>query len=623
MMSKKLLMGNEAVALGAILAGVRLGAGYPGTPSTEILETLSRHNPGDIYVEWSVNEKVAMEVGAGASYAGGRVLVTMKQVGLNVASDPLLSLTYVGTNGGLVIAVADDPGPISSQTEQDTRHFGKFANLPVFDPSTPEEAFKMIQEGFRLSEEIKLPVILRLTTRVCHACSAVELPADMETVRYKKELTGFQKSSDWVIFPALAYRKHLYLEELQEKLARDFSESPFNSIINSGDSSTTELMQISIDNCKVGVAVGGNAGNYVLEALEELNLNLPVLKIGTPYPFPQLLAEKFLKGLDKVLVVEELDGVIEEALQLVSTVFDNRPVIFGKKSGHLPKAGEYSYELASQVLLKIMDLPLINPEKEQNCIPAAVELPQRPPVLCAGCPHRAAFYAVKKAAHTYKAVFTGDIGCYTLGNAKPLQMVDTCLCMGAGITIAQGLNHLEPDKKQIAFIGDSTFFHTGLPGIVNAVYNNADITIIVLNNSTTAMTGHQPHPGTGMTLMQNMSEKVDICGLLKACGVNKVELADPLDLKISINIVREAMEYKGPSAVVFYSPCIAQITKRQDFKIDKQTCNNCGRCLREIGCPALIREQGQICIESLLCMGCSFGRARFRSGLSLFRKKCQ
>lgn len=609
-MVKKLVMGNEAVGLGAILAGVHLASGYPGTPSTEIIETIAGNNNGDLHVEWSVNEKVALEVAAGASYAGARVIVTMKQVGLNVASDPLLSLTYVGINGGMVIAVADDPGPISSQTEQDTRHFCKFANLPVLDPATPLEAFQMVQYGFHLSEDIKLPVILRLSTRVCHSCATLDLPENTGSAREKIDPPGFCKNPDWVIFPALSRRKHYYLEEVQTKLAKDFSSSPFNQITGNG---------------LIGVAAGGNAYLYVMEALQDLNLQARVLKIGTPYPFPQELAAKFMAGLDKILAVEELDDVIEEALLLTAARTGNSssgsgiPLVFGKRTGHTPKVGEFTYEIVREALLQFSGR--LNAGKLENKLqagsvreetlvdPSGVRekpsLPLRPPVLCAGCGHRAAFYAVKQAVRHYDAVFTGDIGCYTLGNARPLEMVDTCLCMGAGLTVAQGLFHMEPGRKHLAFIGDSTFFHTGIPGVINAVYNQADISIMVLDNGTTAMTGHQPHPGTGKNLMNSISEKVDIYGLLKACGLKKVEIVDPLALKDSQQKIREVVDYPGPSALIFRYPCIALTKKQKTLRVDPGMCTGCRKCLQEIGCPAILPQDKIVAIDSALCTGCT------------------
>lgn len=588
-MTKQLVMGNEAVAYGAILKGVNLVSGYPGTPSTEILETVALHNPGDIYVEWSVNEKAAMEVAAGASYAGGRTLVTMKQVGLNVASDPLMSLAYVGVGGGMVVAVADDPGPISSQTEQDTRHYGKFANLPVLDPATPQEAFVMVQEGFDLSEKIKMPVILRLSTRVCHACATLDLPDDLAAAVEKHRPAGFVKSSDWVIFPALAYRKHLYIERILAGLAEEFSESVHNQISGSGT---------------IGIAAGGNAYNYVLEAVADLGIEASILKIGTPHPFPQALARRFLTPLAQVLVVEELDPVIEEGLLEAAFTLSERPAILGKKTGHMPVAGELTYEIVMKALAGLAGVTANN--TNTNNIPAPA-LPARPPVLCAGCSHRAAFYAVKTALNGQDAIFTGDIGCYTLGNAKPLEMVDTCLCMGAGLTIAQGLQRMDKRKRHIAFIGDSTFFHTGLQGVVNAVYNQADITIVVLDNSTTAMTGHQPHPGTGLTMMKNISGKIDIVGLLSACGIKEIETADPLQLDEAVRKVKKVTAYEGPSALVFRSPCIALLKNDKTCRTTDE-CLDCRICINEIGCPALTPGDQRVVIEQTACRGCSLCR---------------
>ncbi|EPR09236.1 indolepyruvate ferredoxin oxidoreductase subunit alpha [Ruminiclostridium papyrosolvens] len=579
-MSKKLLMGNEAIALGAIRAGVNIVTGYPGTPSTEVLETVARNNPGDIYVEWSVNEKSAMEVAAGAAYSGARTMVTMKQVGLNVASDPLMSLAYIGVKGGMVVLVADDPGPFSSQTEQDTRHFARYSNLPVLDPSSPEEAYEMIQYAFELSEMVELPVFLRPTTRVCHSCATI----DIDEKRLYHKVEGFVKDPRWVIFPSLAYKKHIHIELLQHKLSDIFSGISFNKVEGK--------------DVKLGVAASGVAYSYVVEALEKLNANVKLFKVGTPYPLPKEMAEVFLNGLDEVLVFEELDPVVEEEITMLcaSKQLDTR--ILGKKTGHLPFAGEYTFELVCEALAKYLN---IETEKIENT--TTPELPVRQPVLCAGCPHRASFYAVKMAMKGQKAVFTGDIGCYTLGNAKPLDMVDTCLCMGAGITVAQGIKRAQPEAKHIAFIGDSTFFHTGIPGIINAVYNNTDITVVILDNSTTAMTGHQPHPGTGKTMMNNISEKIDIYGMVKACGVGHIVKGDPLDFSSAVEIIKKAAEYKGPSVVIFEAPCIALFKPPVKYTV-KKNCKNCKKCITDIGCPAISFIDGKVSIEPSLCYGC-------------------
>lgn len=581
-MKTEMLMGNEAIALGAIRAGVNVVCGYPGTPSTEVLETIAKHRGNDIYVEWSVNEKVAMEVGAGAAYAGARTLVTMKQVGLNVASDPLMSLAYIGVKGGMVILVADDPGPISSQTEQDTRHFASYAHLPVFDPATPEEAYLMIGEAFNLSEKYNTPVIFRPTTQVCHACASVET----DEKRYQNKIEGFVKDSKWVIFPKLSYQSHIKIVGNEAKISKDFSVSTYNRISGSGTK---------------GIVAGGVSFTYVNEAMLAIDAQVKVLKLATPHPFPDDLVLEFLQGLEEVMVVEELDPVIEENLLRLCGKVGLRLRIIGKKTGDLPVAGKHSYEIVSAAMQKFLGL---EPDTSVNAAQLP-PLPIRPPVLCAGCPHRASFYSVKQATKKakYKAIFTGDIGCYTLGNAQPLDMVDTCLCMGAGITIAQGLQIAEPDRKQIAFVGDSTFFHTGIPGIINAVYNETDVTVIILDNSTTAMTGHQPHPGTGKTMMGNISEKVSIENVLKGCGVGFVAKANPLDLAQAVETVTAAVNHKGVSAVIFASPCVALI-KPNDIQQIKENCIGCKKCIREIGCPAISATDGKVTIDPHLCYGC-------------------
>ncbi|QNU68157.1 indolepyruvate ferredoxin oxidoreductase subunit alpha [Ruminiclostridium herbifermentans] len=578
-MSKKLLMGNEAIAFGAIRAGVNVVTGYPGTPSTEVLETIAHNNPGDLYVEWSVNEKSAMEIAAGAAYSGARTMVTMKQVGLNVAADPLMTLAYIGVKGGMVILVADDPGPFSSQTEQDTRHFAKFSNLPVLDPSTPEEAYEMVQYAFELSELVKLPVFLRPTTRVCHACATI----DVDDGRISNKPEGFVKDLNWVIFPNLSYRKHIHIEKLQDELSDIFSKLKFNQVYGKG---------------RLGVAVSGVAYTYVTEAVEKLKADIKVFKAGTPYPLPKDKAEEFLSGLDEVLVFEELDPVLEEELTLYCAANKKNVNILGKKTHHLPCAGEYTFELVYSALAKFIGVEIAEGEKAE--IPA---LPTRAPVLCAGCPHRASFYATKVALKGQKAVFSGDIGCYTLGNAKPLDMVDTCLCMGAGITVAQGIHRTQPDTKNVAFVGDSTFFHTGIPGIINAVYNNTDITVIILDNSTTAMTGHQPHPGIGKTMMNSISNKIDIYSVVKACGVGHITKGNPLDFKNAVELIKQAVEFNGPSVVIFEAPCIALFKPTELYEVN-ENCKNCKRCINTIGCPAISIMDGEVKIEPSLCYGC-------------------
>ena len=580
-MKKKVCMGNEAIALGALAAGITVAAGYPGTPSTEIIETLTAVKAPGVKVQWAPNEKAALEVAAGAAYAGARSLCTMKQVGLNVASDPLMSLAYIGVKGGMVLAVADDPGPWSSQTEQDTRGFAKHANLPVFDPCSPEEAYEMVQAAFDFSEAFELPVLLRPTTRVCHASAETEIA---ETTAPRRP-SGFVKRPEWCIFPALSYRRHGELEIKQHEMAKAFDSLPFNSIEKHGKS-------------RLGIAVSGVSYLYLKEALGETDSEVTVFKIGNPYPLPEALTEEFLSSVDSVLVIEELDPIVEEQLLIAS---NGRGTVRGKRSGEMPWNGEYSYELVKKALLNFT-----GQDDRQASLPELPQLPVRPPVLCAGCPHRASFYEAKIATKDFKkAVYCGDIGCYTLGNAAPLNMVDTCLCMGAGITIAQGIKLAEPDTKCLAFIGDSTFFHTGLPGIINAVYQGTDITVIILDNRTTAMTGHQPHPGTGRRALGEEAVALDIETLLKACGVEHISTVNPFDYDKSVKAIKEAVNFEGPSAVIAKAPCIANIKKPSTVHRVAASCIKCGRCIKEIGCPAITPDEaGCARINASLCTDC-------------------
>ncbi len=576
----ELLMGNEAIALGALAAGVQLVCGYPGTPSTEVLETVAKRRPEGVYVEWSVNEKAALEVAAGAALAGARAMVTMKQVGLNVASDPLMSLNYLGVEGGaLVVLVADDPGPISSQTEQDTRHFGRYARIPVFDPQTPEQAYQMAKDALACSEKWKRPVILRPTTRVCHSCASVaaEPPAAPRGVR------GFAKSEKWVIFPRLAYaaKKRLVAEE--EALAAEFSRYAGNRLYGEG---------------RLGIAMGGVAAAYAREA----GFPARYLEIATPYPFPEELALSFLREVDAVLALEELDPVIEDALTRLCGKHHLPVRILGKHTGHVPVAGELSVESVRAAMAAFLGR---EEHKAAASAPLEGKLPVRPPVLCAGCPHRGSFYAVKQAMKGQKAVFCGDIGCYTLGNAAPLNMVDTCLCMGAGVTIAQGIARMEKDTTAFAFIGDSTFFHTGIPGVVNAIYNGADEVIVVLDNSTTAMTGRQPHPGTGATMMGGQAAPMSIPKVLEGLGV-PVWRASAFDLQAAKAAIAQAAALRGRvRAVVLEGPCVSLVKGAKPLTVDREACLGCRRCVRELGCPALFMQEGKAQIDASLCTGCT------------------
>ena len=591
-MHQEFLMGNQAIALGALAAGVRLVAGYPGTPSTEVLETVAKNRQENTYVEWSVNEKSAMEVGAGAAYTGARTMVTMKQVGLNVAADPLMSLEYIGVKGGMVILVADDPGPISSQTEQDTRHFARFSKLPCFDPSTVQEAYDMVQEAFEYSEKYGTPVFFRSTTRVSHGYASIQVK-DVE--EYKNvEPEGFVKDTKrWVIFPKLSYQAHINIEARNEELAKVFSQYKRNLLLPAED---------SYKELKKGIATGGFNYTYVTEAMANLG-QLRELKVSTPHPFPEQLAVEFLTGLEEVLCIEELDPVIERELIYIAGKYHLPVKILGKLSHHVKNSGENTRDSVLADIAAFMGRQLPEQGEKAQAVPVP-ELPVRPPVLCAGCPHRASFYAVKKAMQGRKTIFCGDIGCYTMGNAMPLDMVDTCLCMGAGLGIAQGVGHIEPDTSCFAFVGDSTFFAAAIPGVVNAVYNQAEMTLVVLDNSTTAMTGHQPHPGTGHTMMGEVVAKVNIEAVLQGIGVTAVETVNPLDLAKSIEVVRKMAGLPGVKAIIFKYPCIAITKPEGKMAVDRDKCVGCRKCIREIGCPGLIIRDGQVTIDESLCTGC-------------------
>ncbi|MBQ8961724.1 MAG: indolepyruvate ferredoxin oxidoreductase subunit alpha [Ruminococcus sp.] len=586
-MHKEFLMGNAAIARGAIAAGLNVVSGYPGTPSTEVLETAAKSNNGSLYVEWSVNEKAALELGAGAAYCGARSMVTMKQVGLNVASDPLMSLAYIGVKGGMVILVADDPGPISSQTEQDTRHFASYSKLPCFDPSSVQEAYDMIQEAFEFSEKYRTPVLFRPTTRVCHGYASIEVKDPSE--HKVNEPEGFVKdSSKWVIFPRLSYNAHIHIEERNAELSKVFSEYGRNLIVPAKSSGIRKA-----------VATHGISYTYVMEALRREDAP-SVLKVSTPFPFPEQLAVEFLKDKDEVLCVEELDPIIERELTYICGKYQLPVKIRGKLTHDVKTAGENTCASVSANISAFMGWEL--PEKAAQEEPPT--LPVRPPVLCAGCPHRASFFAVKEAMKGKKSVFCGDIGCYTLGNAMPLDMVDTCLCMGAGVNITQGIGKIEPDTNCFAFVGDSTFFASAITGAVNAVYNQADMTLVVLDNSTTAMTGHQPHPGTGRTMMGQVVDKVSIQEVLRGVGVKTVETVDPLELDKAIACVKRVSAEKGVKAIVFKSPCAVLIKGKSPAVIDSGKCTGCKRCINTLGCPGIVMRDGRPAIESSLCTGC-------------------
>lgn len=581
-MQTAFLMGNEAIAMGALAAGVNVVAGYPGTPSTEVLETIAKKSPSSVYVEWSVNEKAAMELAAGAAYAGARTLVTMKQVGLNVASDPLMSLAYIGVKGGMVVMVADDPGPISSQTEQDTRTFASFAKIPCFDPSSVQEAYEMMQDAFRLSEEQHTPVFFRPTTRICHAYASVSV---LEQESWQSNMPeGFVRDpSKWVIFPRLSFQAHAAIEKRNRLLSEQLSTYSGNTILPGS--------------LKKGIASQGISFSYVQE-MRDIHPDVRVLKVATPFPFPEELALRFLNGLDEVLCIEELDPVIERALTEICGKYHLQVKIRGKLTNDIPLSGENAKSVVRQSVSRYLGTD------DTAAATPLPPLPIRPPVLCAGCPHRASFLAVKQAAKGQKCVFCGDIGCYTLGNAMPLDMVDTCLCMGAGINIAQGISRIEPDTTCFAFVGDSTFFASSITGIVNAVYNQANLIVVILDNSTTAMTGHQPHPGTGKNARGDVATRICIEEVLHGIGVPHIYTCNPLAFDEAKNTVREAMLQNGVRAIIFRSPCVAVVKGNTPFAVDQTKCVSCRKCIREVGCPEITIQDNQVHIGKN-CTGCS------------------
>ncbi len=578
-------MGNSAIAIGALCSGVKLVAGYPGTPSTEIIETIYKMKHDGVHIEWSVNEKVALEIAASAAYSGARAIVTMKQVGLNVASDPLMSLAYVGVKGGMVIIVADDPGPISSQTEQDTRRFASFCRIPILDPASPEQAFTMISDAFEISEKYHTPVLLRPTTRVCHGYAAIEYEENYQV----KDYEGFKKdSSKWVIFPKLSYKNHAMMEERNITYGTDMSSYKFNSILNPKPQ------------CRKGVLATGISYAYAREYLADGHEDVCLIQVASPFPLPEQFILEAIDGLDEVICLEELSPYMEEELLRISGKHHLKLIVKGKCSGHVPHAGELSSNTVAQILNTFFNLPSSTDEIIKETPP----LPVRPPVLCAGCPHRGAFFAVKTAMRRKKAYFCGDIGCYTLGNAQPLDMVDTCLCMGAGVTMSQGFNFVDPEATSFAFIGDSTFFASGLTGIVNAVYNEANVIICILDNSTTAMTGHQPHPGTGFNLMGNFVDKIKIEPILRGCGIEHVATVDPLNINECVKVIKEYAEIKGVKAIIFKSPCISIVKHTQKCRIN-ENCTTCKMCIKQLGCPALTLDNGKVVIDETLCTGCN------------------
>jgi len=560
---KKLMLGNEAVARGAYEAGVTVVSSYPGTPSTEITENIVKYD--EIYVEWASNEKVAAEVAIGASIAGARSMSCMKHVGMNVMADPMFTVSYIGTNGGLVFCVADDPGMHSSQNEQDSRHYARAAKLMMLEPSDSEECKEYTRKAFKISEKYDVPVIVRLSTRVSHSQGMVEC-LDRENVELKPYEKNIAKN---VMMPANAKKRHVDVEQRAMAL-KEFAE-------------TTELNQVEINSEEIGVITSGISYMYAKEALGE---RVSYLKLGMVYPLPDKMLKEFAAKHKKVYVIEELDPVFEEYLKSIGIE------VIGKEA--FTMLGEYTPAMIKKAVFG---------EEGEEFVEAGFDIPVRPPVMCAGCPHRGTFYVLKKLGLTV----SGDIGCYTLGAVAPLASVDTTICMGASVSAAHGMAKArgeEFNKKLVAVIGDSTFIHSGITGLIDIVYNKGNNTVIILDNSITGMTGHQDNPTTGITIRKEPTKQVDLELLAKAVGIERVVVADPFDVKNFEKVVKAEVEADEPSVIIAQRPCALLKTVKYEGRCTvTDKCKNCKMCMK-LGCPAITATEDGVKIDPNQCNGC-------------------
>ncbi len=559
---KKLLLGNAAVARGAYEAGCKLVSSYPGTPSTEITESVTEYD--NIYVEWAPNEKVAAEVAIGASIAGGRAMSCMKHVGLNVMADPVFTVSYIGANGGLVFCVADDPGMHSSQNEQDSRHYAEAAKIMMLEPSDSAECKEFTKAAFTLSEEYDTPVFIRLSTRVSHSQSLVELcdPEEAPLKDYEKNIPKH------VMMPAMAKGRHVVVEQRTEKLKKLAENCQFNTIEKNGS--------------KIGVIAAGTTYVYAKEALGD---KVDYLKLGMVFPLSEKLIKDFAADYDKLWVIEELDPVIETFVKSIG--------IACKGKENFTLLGEYSQNMIKKAVLGIETEAIADPV-----------IPNRPPVLCVGCPHRGTFYVLKKLGVTV----SGDIGCYTLGAVAPLQSVDTTICMGASVSAAHGMAKVrgeEFNKKLVSVIGDSTFIHSGITGLIDIVYNKGANTVIILDNSITGMTGHQENPTTGKTIRGEATKQVDLELLCKAVGVERVRIEDPFDLKGFEAAVKEELAADEPSVIIAQRPCalLKSVKYTGHCTVNADKCRSCKMCMK-LGCPAISFKDGKAVIDKSQCNGC-------------------
>ncbi|NLP26621.1 MAG: indolepyruvate ferredoxin oxidoreductase subunit alpha [Clostridiales bacterium] len=560
---KKLMLGNEAFARGLYEGGCKIASSYPGTPSTEITEYTAKYD--EIYAEWAPNEKVALEVAIGSSIAGARSFCGMKHVGLNVAADPLYTVSYTGVNGGLVIAVADDPGMHSSQNEQDSRHHAIASKVPMLEPADSAECKDYVVEGFKISEEFDTPVIIRLTTRVSHSQSSVKV-CPREEAPLKEYVKNPQK---YVMMPAMARGRHIFVEERTQKLI-EFSE-------------TSKLNKVEINNTKIGIITSGIAYQYAKEALGD---TVSYLKLGIVNPLPKKLIIDFAEKFETVYIIEELDDIIETHC---------------KKLG-LDVKGKELFGFIGELSQSIIAEKMLGKKLDYKEFPESV--PVRPPVMCAGCPHRGVFSVLSKN----KLMVSGDIGCYTLGASAPLSAMDTTICMGASISGLHGFNKArgtDSEKKSVAVIGDSTFMHSGMTGLVNVAYNTTNSTVLILDNSITGMTGHQHNPTTGYNLKGDVSAKVDLESLCRAIGIDRVRVVDPYDLAETEKAITEELEVDEPSVIISRRPCalLKYVKHKPALRVDRDKCKSCKMCMK-IGCPAISMKDGKAEINHTQCVGC-------------------
>ncbi|MBP5685048.1 MAG: indolepyruvate ferredoxin oxidoreductase subunit alpha [Candidatus Methanomethylophilaceae archaeon] len=579
---KQLLLGNEAIVRGLIEAGTGFASTYPGTPSSEvgnILEKIS--DDAGLYFEFSTNEKVAMEVSAAAASSGVRSFVFMKHVGLNVAADPMMTLAYAGVRGGMLIMSADDPSCHSSQNEQDNRYYSTLALLPMMEPSTPQEAKDMVGEAYRVSEELTLPLIFRTTTRVNHARGVVELckkAVPKKTGHFDKDVARF------VNIPAYAKQNRVRLLCLYKKDQEMSEASSFNRVEGSGD---------------IGVITSGVSYTYVREFVKGVS----ILKLGFTNPLPEKKIAEFIKGKKAIIVVEELEPFLEDQILRICAQNSLNIPVYGKRSGHLPREWEFSPDTLKGIK-EFVDVQEFSKPMDK----VDVVLPNRPPTLCAGCPHRGMFAAAKKAAGTSDVIYCSDIGCYTLGVQPPFKAADFIICMGGGAGAAGGFAQ-STDQKAIAFMGDSTFFHAGIPPMINALFNNHKVVIVVLDNRTTAMTGHQPNPGTGRDFGGVSTEAIDIKKLVEGVGVKFVQEINPYDVKAATKVMKDALEFDGVAVVISKCPCPLELKKQKQLvvrqvNVDQDKCVKCYNCVRTIACPALFKKDGMISTDPTQCIGC-------------------